>query len=133
MSVLIALGIGALILLRLAVEGIQEMVVQYKVNKRRHEQIEFEKQVGQAVLAYFEKEKGLTKESAENAIYRWDIREHKMLSVDYESLRWDHEAECWVTTAHTLDAVRHYTIYVDKDNQVWEEVIDEQRSQNAHS
>ena len=45
MSVLIALGIGALILLRLAVEGIQEMVVQYKVNKRRHEQIEFERSI----------------------------------------------------------------------------------------
>lgn len=150
MSVLIALGIGALILLRLAVEGIQEMVVQYKVNKSRREQIEFEKQVGQAVLAYFEKEKereereapppGLTKEDVLHIVYLWCIgrsqREDKVekkIFVEDDSVRWNHQAQRWEVKARSLDKTIHYILYLDENNEVQEEIVDEQRSQNAHS
>lgn len=143
MSVLIALGIGALILLRLAVEGIQEMVVQYKVNKRRHEQVEFEKQVGQAVLAYFEKEKereereapppGLTKEDVTTILHDWLVKEPRALIIKHDTIRWNYPAQRWEADVYTdNDAIRHI-LYLDENNEVQEEIVDEQRSQSAHS
>lgn len=148
MSVLIALGIGAFILLRLAIEGIQEMVVQHKVNKRRHEQIEFEKQVGQAMLAYFEKEReeretpppGLTKEDVLRIVYWWCIGRNqgddnieKKIFVEDDSVRWNHPAQRWEVKARSLDKTIHYILYLDENNEVQEEIVDEQRSQSAHS
>ena len=138
MSLLIALGIGALILLRLAIEGIQEMVVQYKVNKRRQEQIEFEKKIGQAVLTYFEKEKereereapppGMTKEDVTTILHNWLVREQKVLVIKHDTIRWNYPAQRWEADVYTDKDTIHHILYLDENNDVQEEIVDEQRS-----